>query len=112
MERRLNRVLDSVKASEDQKAKVSAILKQASSEVRPLQAKRREARPGSIALLARPSIDRNAIEAQRAEQVQLADAISKRMTQACADAAEVLTPEQRSALAQRFERFRDRRPAR
>ena len=49
-------------------------------------------------LLTQPSVDRAAIEAFRAEQIALADAASKRIAQALADAAEVLTPEQRRKI--------------
>ena len=42
------------------------------------------------------------LEKLRAEQVGAADAVSKRVVQAIADAAEVLTPEQRKKLNDRF----------
>ena len=56
------------------------------------------ARQRGRTLLTQPSIDRGAIEALRAEQLALADAASKRLAQALADAAEVLTPEQRRRI--------------
>jgi Spy/CpxP family protein refolding chaperone len=55
-------------------------------------------------LLSAATIDRAAIEALRAEQVALADATSKRLAQALADTADVLTPEQRVKLAERVSR--------
>jgi len=42
------------------------------------------------------------LEQQRALQMQAADARSRRMLQAMADAAEVLTPEQRAKAAERL----------
>ncbi|UUZ56991.1 hypothetical protein LP419_20025 [Massilia sp. H-1] len=42
-----------------------------------------------------PAIDRVALEKVRADQMQIADALSKRVLTAVEDAAEVLTPEQR-----------------
>jgi len=60
-------------------------------------------------LLAAPTIDRAAIEKLRAEQITLADASSKRMTQALADAGEVLNPEQRKKLAERMQKMGERR---
>jgi Spy/CpxP family protein refolding chaperone len=61
--------------------------------------------------LAAPTIDRAKIEAMRAEHMKDMDAMSKRMTQAMTDAAEVLNPEQRQKLAQHMaERQQHRRP--
>ena len=51
-------------------------------------------------LLAQATLDRNAIEQVRQTQQQLADQRSRRMTQAFADAAEVLTPAQRVKAAE------------
>jgi periplasmic protein CpxP/Spy len=107
MEYMVKRMFSSVEASEDQKTRAGAIVRRAAADLRPLQEKLREGRGAAIELLSRPSIDRNAIEAQRARQATLREAVSKRMTQALADLAEVLTPEQRAALAKRMsERFR------
>ena len=50
-------------------------------------------------LVAQPTIDRAAIEQLRADELQLAETMSKRVAKAIADAAEVLTPEQRVKLA-------------
>jgi Spy/CpxP family protein refolding chaperone len=102
MQHMVRRMFSSVNASEDQKARADAIVKQALADLQPLSQKRREGHKAAIDLLSKPSIDRGAVEAQRQQQVRLADATSKRMTQAFVDLAEVLTPEQRAALAQRM----------
>jgi periplasmic protein CpxP/Spy len=49
--------------------------------------------------LTAPTIDRSAIERLRAEQIGLAETASKRIAQALADAADVLSPEQRRKVA-------------
>jgi Spy/CpxP family protein refolding chaperone len=54
-------------------------------------------------LLLRPTIDRAALEAIRVEQVEQIDAVSKRLVNEFADAADVLTPQQRARLAARHQ---------
>lgn len=49
-----------------------------------------------------PSVDRARIEALRAEQVKSLDEASKRLVTAISDAAEVLSPDQRAALAKQI----------
>jgi len=51
------------------------------------------------AALAAPTVDRAALDALRSQHLALADAQSRRMTGVMADAAEVLTPEQRAKVA-------------
>jgi Spy/CpxP family protein refolding chaperone len=69
----------------------------------------REARQQAVALLAEPTVDRAALEVLRAGQLQLAEGASRRLTQALADVADVLTPEQRRQLAERAARWHGRR---
>jgi Spy/CpxP family protein refolding chaperone len=52
--------------------------------------------------LTQDKVDRVEIEKFRAEQLALADAFSKRVSQAIGEAAEILTPEQRRKLADRL----------
>jgi periplasmic protein CpxP/Spy len=82
-------------ATPEQLEKLRAIAKGAVKDLLPMREKAMTARAKAAELLTAPKIDRSAIEAFRVEQMGLADAASKRFTQAVADAAEVLTPEQR-----------------
>jgi periplasmic protein CpxP/Spy len=87
-----------IDASAQQQEKLRTIVKAAVKDLLPMREKAHAARERAPALLTQPSIDRAAIEAFRAEQLALADAASKRIAQALADAAEVLTPEQRRKI--------------
>lgn len=98
-----------VDATPEQKTKLEAIAKAAAKELAPLRDKARDARKRAVELLAAPAIDREALERLRAEQIQSAEAASKRLTRALADVAEVLTPEQRKQLAERFQKRAGRR---
>lgn len=93
-------------ATPEQKTKIAAIAKAAATDLRPLRQQLQEAHEKALALFRQPTIDRGAAEALRAEQIARADAASKRLIQAVADVADVLTPEQRAKMADHFSRFR------
>src|SRR5262249_42624174 len=93
-------------ATEEQKQQLAPIVKQAVKDLLPLREKARAARTQAVALLTGDSIDRAAIEALRAEHLQAAEEASRRIAQALADVAEVLTPAQRKDLAARMEKYR------
>jgi Spy/CpxP family protein refolding chaperone len=103
IERMVGHLAVDVNATPEQKAKLAEIAKAAAKELRPLREKAFEARKRGADLLSAPTIDRAAIEKLRAEQIAAADVASKRMTQALADAAEILTPEQRKLAVERFQ---------
>jgi Spy/CpxP family protein refolding chaperone len=65
-----------------------------------MREKAQAARTQAVTLLTAPTIDRTAIERLRTEQMGLAESASKRIAQALADAAEVLTPEQRRKVSE------------
>jgi Spy/CpxP family protein refolding chaperone len=104
MEEHLDRMLKhlyvEIDATEDQKAKIGPIVKQAARDLAPLREKLGEARREGIALLSAAQVDRAALEKLRVDKLATADELSRRFTQALADLADVLTPEQRQHLAQ------------
>jgi Spy/CpxP family protein refolding chaperone len=92
-------MLTKIGASDAQKTQVEGLLKGAFAELESTQRSHHEAFGKAHELLLAPSIDRTRMEALRAEQIRSFDETSKRMLGAFEDAAEVLSPEQRAALA-------------
>jgi Spy/CpxP family protein refolding chaperone len=101
LERMLKHFYVEIDATEEQKQRLEPIVKQAAKDLLPLHEKMHAARKQAVELLTRDSIDRGQIEAFRAEHLQLAEQGSRRIAQALADAAEILTPAQRRQLAER-----------
>jgi len=91
-------------ATAQQKARLSEIAKTAFADLKPMHGQFRESRKRAHELLMQPTIDRVALEQLRVEQMQRADAVSKRILAAVADAAEVLTPEQRVAFQKHMQK--------
>jgi Spy/CpxP family protein refolding chaperone len=96
--------LADVDATEAQQKKVAEIMTGTMKELQPLREQHRAARRQVLEILSKPQIDRAALEAVRAQELQLAETFSRRITQSLADAAEVLSPEQRTKLAERMQR--------
>ena len=97
-DRMVRHLVIEIDASPQQQEQLRAIVKAAVRELVPMREQAETARTRVAALLTQPNVDRAAIEAFRAEQLALADAASRRIVQALADAAEVLTPEQRRRI--------------
>lgn len=102
VERMVKRFASKVDATPEQQQKLAVIAKAAAKDIVPVRDKLREARKQALDIARASTVDRAAMEKLRAEQLQLADAVSRRMTQALADAADVLTPEQRQKITGRM----------
>ena len=105
IERGVERLGWATDASSEQKHKINAIAQKAADDIFALRAKHLEARKQIIDTLTAPTIDRAKLEALRVDQMKLADAAAKRVTDAVADIGDVLTPAQRADLGQRVERW-------
>jgi Spy/CpxP family protein refolding chaperone len=101
-----DRILGYLDASEAQREAIDEILDRSVAETFASLGQRGEVHEQLSALLASPEVDRAALESLRAQQIALADTLSRELTTTLADIADVLTPEQRSDLAELHERFR------
>jgi periplasmic protein CpxP/Spy len=102
LDRMVRHLAVEIDASNEQQDKLRNVAKAALKDVLPAREKLLAARQQARTLLSAQTIDRAAIEKLRAEQIALADTVSKRIVQAIADAAEILTPEQRRKLDENF----------
>ena len=98
IEKRVDKALGGTDATQDQKSKVSAILKAAFADMKPLHDQRVENRKAMEAALQAPTVDPAKIEQIRTLQMKVSDDSSKRFTKALTDAANVLSPAQRQAF--------------
>ncbi len=90
--------LRGVDATEDQKQKARQITDRLIDQLAPEIEKHREHHQAMVRELAKPEIDRAALERLRQQEIALADNASKQAVAAIADLGEVLTPEQRAEL--------------
>lgn len=97
--RHIGGVMDEIDATPEQEKKLFAIFDGVRGEMRDTMIDFRSTRGEVIDILGAATIDRDAVEKLRAERVAAMDAASKTMTAALVEAAEVLTPEQRTKLA-------------
>jgi protein CpxP len=98
----IEHMLESVDASDAQRAQIKQIMKSAREDLKPQHEALQRLRSEGQTLLAAPTIDAAAIEALRQQSQVQHEAVSKRMSQALVAAANVLTPDQRAKLAERM----------
>jgi Spy/CpxP family protein refolding chaperone len=92
-------MLDKVGATSEQKSRIAAILHDGFASMGAMHADMQATHARLHQLITAPVIDRRALEALRASQVASLDQASRKLVDAMADAAEVLTPAQRAKLA-------------
>lgn len=105
--RHLDRMLDGVGATADQKAKIKDIFKAAHEDGAKQHQGQQDLHQQLAKALLGPQIDAAGAEAVRQKLSAGHDAMSKRHLKAMLDAAAVLTPEQRQKLAERMKARHD-----
>jgi Spy/CpxP family protein refolding chaperone len=105
MDRMLNRLLDGLDLTADQRSKLQALAQRGRQEMEAGQAPRRALREQSLAEWAKPQLDLSAIESIRAQMSRLHDDASKKMNALLIEAAQVLSPSQRAQVVQRLQQM-------
>jgi len=93
-------ILSRIDASDDQRQQVKGIVQATVQDLAPMREQHHQHKQTMLQALTQPSIDRMALGDIRHAEVQLAEMASERMVTALSDVAEVLTPEQRTRLAE------------
>ena len=93
-------MLTRIGASDSQKSQIDGILRGAFANLKTVKDDHRLAFGRFHELLFAPAIDRAKVESLRAGQIKAIDDASRNIVTAFEDAAEVLSPEQRAALAE------------
>jgi periplasmic protein CpxP/Spy len=93
-------ILHRIEASEEQRQQVQALVQTALQDLLPMRDQHHQYRQALHAALTQPTINRDTLGEIRRAELDLAEAASSRLVAAIADAAEVLTPEQRAKLAE------------
>ena len=98
----IERMLDSVNATADQRAQIKQIVQAAAADMQAQRAAARALHEQSRQLFTQPTVDARAAEALRQQMLAQHDQASKRALQTMLDVSRVLTPEQRKLLADRM----------
>jgi Spy/CpxP family protein refolding chaperone len=106
VEKKIDRVagwiVEDLDGTPEQQAQLAAIAKAAAKDLAPIHDELVAGRREAVEILTAETVDRAALEAHRARQMQLVTEASGRLTAAVADAADVLTPAQREKAAERL----------
>jgi Spy/CpxP family protein refolding chaperone len=108
-ERRIERMLDELEASDEQRAEIRAAFDELHDLWRASRRERRDSREAIAAALTGDEIDRDALETLRSAQVASFEAMSQQLLGTLVRVAETLSPEQRRRVAEHMEEQRDHR---
>lgn len=100
--RHMERLLDEVKASPEQRAQIKLITESARADMAAQREAGRKLHEQSRALFAQPTVDARAAETLRQQMQAQHEVASKRRLQMKLEISRVLSPEQRAALSERM----------
>ena len=109
MEKRLEKMLDHLKATDSQKTAIKAIFERMAAEMRPVHDQHSRLHAQIVTALSADTVDRVAIEELRKQIPQMVDQASQIFSKALLDASQVLTPEQRQTLVKFMQDHHGRR---
>jgi Spy/CpxP family protein refolding chaperone len=109
MGRGMERMLDAVNATPEQRTQIRQITQAALTDLRAQREAGRGLRDRSMQLFTQPNVDANAAEQLRQQMLAQHDQASRRIMQAMLDVSRVLTPEQRTKLAERIKQRQEMR---
>jgi Spy/CpxP family protein refolding chaperone len=108
MEKRLDKMLDNVKATDSQRTAIKAIFERMFTEMQPVHQQHKALHDQIAAAFTAPTVDRAAVENLRKQIPTLVDQASQVFTKALLDASQVLTPEQRQTLVKTMQEHHGR----
>jgi periplasmic protein CpxP/Spy len=98
-------ILSRIDASDQQRQQVKAIIQATVQDLAPMREQHHQNKQTMLQALTQPTIDRAVLGDIRHAELQLAEAASERLVTTLADIAEMLTPEQRTRLAEFMSRW-------
>ncbi|HEY6135655.1 MAG TPA: Spy/CpxP family protein refolding chaperone [Rubrivivax sp.] len=101
------RMFDKVNATPEQRTQIRQIMQSAATDMQAQRESRKALQEQAMKLFTQPTVDANAVEALRQQQLAQHDQSSKRMMQAMIETSRVLTPEQRVKMAEAMKQRRD-----
>jgi Spy/CpxP family protein refolding chaperone len=108
MGRGIDRMLDGIDATDQQRSQIKQITEAAAADLRGQREQRQSLADRAMQVFTAPTVDAAAAEQVRQQMLQQHDQASRRMTTAMIDISRVLTPEQRTKLAERMKERRER----
>jgi periplasmic protein CpxP/Spy len=109
IERMVRHVAIEIDATSEQQTKITKLFVAAAKEIKPMRGQMRDSGRKIHDLLLADKIDREALEKIRTARLADADRASKTIVNAIAEAAEILSPDQRKVLEERIQKFRSMR---
>jgi len=102
------RALDRVNASDEQKSQIRQIMQAAAADLKAQREAGRALRDEALALFTEPTVDATRAEALRSRMMAEHEQRSRRMLAAMLDVSRVLSPEQRTKLAELMKERREK----